>query len=108
MNWHILDPLGGEDWVKFMCSVTEFSYITPLTPHVDERVSLIIPDKYDKLQIMTGPEYLNPSKKNWYVIYYTSTKSSPYISIDRETILPQQAELAVRHFELLTGLTLTF
>ena len=107
MNWHILDPLGGEDWVKFMCSVTEFSYTTSLPPNIDEWVSLIIPDKYYKLQIMTGPEYLNPSK-NWYKIYCTSTKSSPYISIDRETILPQQAELAVRHFELLTGLTLTF
>lgn len=105
MNWHILDPLGGEDWVKFMCGVRWFEY----NKNYFSGISLVrfsIPGKPGYVVITTREEALRP-EMNWYKIRYNSN-SSPFIQIGQASIRPEQAELAMRHFELLTGLTLTF
>ena len=105
MNWHILDPLGGEEWVRFMCGVEEFSYSRNL-PYTLDRVNFSIPGKPIYIIITTGKDLLKP-EMTWYRIHCNSL-SSPFIQIGQASIRPEQAELAVRHFELLTGLTLSF
>lgn len=106
MNWHILDPLGGEEWVKFMCGVENFSYFSATNLTVSQ-VSFTLPVKNSTICITTGPDSLRKDM-NWYRIHNFNSESSPFILIGRSSILPEQAELAVRHFEHLTGLTLSF
>lgn len=107
MNWHILDPLGGEEWVRFMCGVRWFEYDKNDFSGLPS-VNFTIPGKPGYVVITTGREIqiLKP-EMNWYRIHCNS-QSSPFIQIGQASIRPEQAELAVRHFELLTGLTLTF
>jgi hypothetical protein len=107
MNWHILDPLGGEDWLRFMCGVENFSYVTSLPRNADGSVSFTIPGKNFKVCITTGQETLRQDT-NWYRIHNLNSESSPFIQIGRTLILPEQKNLAMRYFEHLTGLTLTF
>lgn len=105
MNWHILDPLGGEEWVRFMCGVEKFSYGGNV-PYTVNQVNFSIPGKPTFVIITKGENILMP-EMIWYRIH-CNLQSSPFIKIGQASIRPEQAELAVRHFELLTGLTLTF
>lgn len=93
--------------MKFMCGVEKFSYGGDESYF--ERVNQVnfsIPGKRTYVIITTGRDTLKP-EINWYRIHCNS-QSSPFIEIGQESIRPEQAELAVRHFEHLTGLTLSF
>lgn len=105
MNWHILDPLGGEDWIRFMCEVGQFEYSVNGFFNTAS-CNFLLPSKPGPITITTGGEVLTPDM-NWYRIHNNS-ESSPFILIGRKLILPGQADLAVRHFENLTGLFLSF
>jgi hypothetical protein len=105
MNWHILDPLGGEEWIKFMCGAERFLYEEYSFPKT-LTVRFIIPKIHSHVTIRTGEEVL-VDEINWYRIHCNS-ESSPFIRINQKLILPEQKGLAMQHFENLTGLTLTF
>lgn len=109
-RWHILDPLGGEDLLRLMCGVTEFTYTTSLPRTIEDMVSFRTSNGL-KVTITTGQQVLS-KELNWYKLSIlnisTNASASPEVSIHRNGVTEGEIGLAKRYFEYLTGLALEF
>jgi hypothetical protein len=103
-EWRILDPLGGEEWLEFMCDAREFYYPTS-TPRGLETACFEIPNSK-----VTVHRFVVSSGDRFFWIHTNSggyRKHTPDITVS-PTLTPSETDLIQRHFQHLTNLTVSF